>query len=94
MEPVTETASAGTPEVWELYNFTEDAGPIHIHQAQFTVVDRQPFDGLRAPQRRGSRDTKDTLICYRARSRACERGSTSPACTCGTATSSSTRTTR
>jgi FtsP/CotA-like multicopper oxidase with cupredoxin domain len=27
--------------VWELYNFTADAHPIHIHEIQFQVLDRQ-----------------------------------------------------
>jgi FtsP/CotA-like multicopper oxidase with cupredoxin domain len=31
----------GTTEVWELYNFTEDAHPIHLHQVHYQVLDRQ-----------------------------------------------------
>jgi len=34
-------AAAGDTEVWEIYNFTADAHPIHIHLVQFQVVDRQ-----------------------------------------------------
>ncbi len=34
-------AAAGNTEVWEIYNFTADAHPIHIHLVQFQVVDRQ-----------------------------------------------------
>ncbi len=30
-----------TTEVWELYNTTADAHPIHIHETPFEVVDRQ-----------------------------------------------------
>jgi spore coat protein A len=33
--------TAGDTEVWEIYNFTADAHPIHIHLVQFQVVDRQ-----------------------------------------------------
>jgi FtsP/CotA-like multicopper oxidase with cupredoxin domain len=34
-------AAAGNTELWEIYNFTADAHPIHIHLVQFQVVDRQ-----------------------------------------------------
>jgi FtsP/CotA-like multicopper oxidase with cupredoxin domain len=40
-DPTTENVSAGNTEVWEIYNFTADAHPIHIHLVQFQVVDRQ-----------------------------------------------------
>ena len=40
-DPITETPTRGTTEVWELYNFTADAHPIHLHQVQFQVVNRQ-----------------------------------------------------
>jgi FtsP/CotA-like multicopper oxidase with cupredoxin domain len=32
MEPVTENPAVGATEVWELYNATADAHPIHIHE--------------------------------------------------------------
>jgi FtsP/CotA-like multicopper oxidase with cupredoxin domain len=34
----------GSIEISEIYNFTQDAHPIHIHEVQFQVVNRQPFD--------------------------------------------------
>ncbi len=37
----TENAGLNSTEVWEIYNFTADAHPIHIHLIQFQVVDRQ-----------------------------------------------------
>jgi FtsP/CotA-like multicopper oxidase with cupredoxin domain len=40
-EPVTENPAVGTTEVWELYNFTADAHPMHIHEITFEVVNRQ-----------------------------------------------------
>ncbi|HEX6236950.1 MAG TPA: multicopper oxidase domain-containing protein, partial [Acidimicrobiales bacterium] len=40
-EPVTENPAIGATEVWELYNATGDAHPIHIHELTFEVVDRQ-----------------------------------------------------
>jgi FtsP/CotA-like multicopper oxidase with cupredoxin domain len=40
-DPITEHPLIGRPELWELYNFTADAHPIHIHEIQFQVQDRQ-----------------------------------------------------
>ncbi|MFD2766126.1 multicopper oxidase family protein [Micromonospora eburnea] len=40
-EPVTENPATGATEVWELYNTTVDAHPIHIHEVKFEVVNRQ-----------------------------------------------------
>ena len=37
----TENPEVGATEIWEIYNFTADAHPIHIHLVQFQVVDRQ-----------------------------------------------------
>jgi bilirubin oxidase len=49
-DPITEDPGLGATEVWEIHNFTEDAHPIHVHQVQFQVVDRQPMDaGSRPP---------------------------------------------
>jgi FtsP/CotA-like multicopper oxidase with cupredoxin domain len=39
--PVTENPMVGATEVWELYNATADAHPIHIHEVVFDVVNRQ-----------------------------------------------------
>ena len=39
--PVTENPAAGATEIWELYNVTADAHPIHIHEVVFEVVNRQ-----------------------------------------------------
>jgi bilirubin oxidase len=36
--------SGAGSEIWEIRNFTADAHPIHIHQTQFRVLDRAPFD--------------------------------------------------
>jgi FtsP/CotA-like multicopper oxidase with cupredoxin domain len=40
-DPVTENPAVGATEVWELYNATADAHPMHIHEVAFQVVDRQ-----------------------------------------------------
>ena len=41
MDPVTENPAAGATEVWEFYNSTADAHPMHIHDVVFQVVNRQ-----------------------------------------------------
>jgi FtsP/CotA-like multicopper oxidase with cupredoxin domain len=41
MEEITENPAVGATEVWEFYNATGDAHPIHIHEIVFEVVDRQ-----------------------------------------------------
>jgi spore coat protein A, manganese oxidase len=41
MDPVTENPNVGATEVWELYNATEDAHPMHIHEVHFEVANRQ-----------------------------------------------------
>ena len=40
-EDVSENPVLGTTEVWELYNATADAHPMHIHEVVFEVVGRQ-----------------------------------------------------
>jgi FtsP/CotA-like multicopper oxidase with cupredoxin domain len=74
--PVTENPVVGATEVWELYNATADAHPIHIHEVVFAVVNRQdifvdedahqvqvvPSSMPTAPQRETG--FKDTVIAY------------------------------
>jgi bilirubin oxidase len=40
-DTATETPYEGSTEIWEIYNFTADAHPIHVHLVQFQVVNRQ-----------------------------------------------------
>ena len=40
-DPVTENPSVGDTEVWEFYNASADAHPMHIHEVLFQVVNRQ-----------------------------------------------------
>ncbi len=63
-EPVTENPAVGATEIWELHNLTEDAHPIHIHELQFQVVDRQPFHGASRPPESWEAGFKDTVIAY------------------------------
>jgi spore coat protein A len=41
MDPVTEDPAVGTTEVWEIYNTTADAHPMHVHEVAFEVVNRE-----------------------------------------------------
>jgi FtsP/CotA-like multicopper oxidase with cupredoxin domain len=41
MEPVEENPAVGATEVWEFYNTTGDAHPMHVHEVVFEVVNRE-----------------------------------------------------
>jgi len=70
-DPESENPNPGETEVWEIYNFTEDAHPVHIHEVFFEVVNRQPIDpntgvpilGPRPPEPTEN-GRKDTVIAY------------------------------
>jgi spore coat protein A len=78
MEPVTENPAIGTTEVWEIYNTTADAHPMHIHEIAFEVVNRgglilntegevtEPIelDGTSIPAEPWETGFKDTVIAY------------------------------
>jgi FtsP/CotA-like multicopper oxidase with cupredoxin domain len=77
-DPVSENPDAGDAEIWEFYNFTADAHPMHIHEIAFEVVNRQTLetneDGETEPPARLVGDPrpaeawesgfKDTVIAY------------------------------
>ncbi len=78
MDETTEKPALGTSEVWEIYNFTADAHPIHIHMVMFEVVNRQPlvtdvegmpmtpvqFAGPPRPPELWETGRKDTVIVF------------------------------
>ncbi len=64
MDPITENPALNATEVWEIHNFTEDAHPIHIHEVQFQVVNRQPFAGSARPPESWESGLKDTVVAY------------------------------
>jgi len=41
--PTTENPKLGDTEIWEIYNATGDAHPIHLHLVNFEVLDRRTF---------------------------------------------------
>ncbi len=76
-DPVSENPNVGDTEVWEFYNLTEDAHPMHIHEIVFEVMNRERLvlDGeetavpvqltgdVRPPEAWES-GFKDTVIAY------------------------------
>lgn len=74
MDAITENPDLGATEVWEIYDFTADAHPIHIHQTQFEVINRQAItiaadgtaklSGKTIPPEAGETGTKDTILVY------------------------------
>jgi FtsP/CotA-like multicopper oxidase with cupredoxin domain len=63
-DAITENPAVGATEVWEMYNFTEDAHPIHIHEILFQVLERQSFGGPRRGPEPWETGRKDTVISY------------------------------
>lgn len=74
-DPVTENPGVGDTEVWEFYNTTADAHPMHVHELAFEVVNReglvmegddvvQPvkLDGVVTPPQPWESGVKDTVV--------------------------------
>ena len=64
MNPITENPALGATETWEIYNFTADAHPIHLHLVQFEVLERQVVGGAVRPPEPTEAGRKDTVIAY------------------------------
>jgi FtsP/CotA-like multicopper oxidase with cupredoxin domain len=78
MEAVTENPAIGATEVWEIFNTTADAHPMHIHEIAFEVVNRQRLEtnaegevaqpiklvGNGTPPEPWETGFKDTVIAY------------------------------
>ena len=78
MDPVTENPDVGDTEVWEFYNTTADAHPMHVHEVAFEVVNRQQLsldsngevvqpvvlNGPEIPPEPWETGFKDTVIAY------------------------------
>ena len=45
-EPTTETPTLNTTEEWEIYNFTGDAHPVHLHLVHFEILGRNKITYL------------------------------------------------
>lgn len=70
-DPITENPKAGDTEMWEIYNATPDAHPIHLHLVGFRIVNRQRFTGRIVPKQmaRGSVGGRLSNIKLRGRPR-------------------------
>ena len=68
VQPVSfSSANLGAVEEWKIYNFTEDAHPVHLHLVRFEVVSRMLLDGTASPnasQQPWERGRKDVVIAY------------------------------
>ena len=49
-DPITENPQVGDTEIWEFYNTTADAHPIHMHLVDFRILNRQAFEGTIVPK--------------------------------------------
>ena len=65
-DEITENPAVGATEVWELYNATADAHPIHIHEVVFEVVNREglQLDGNVTQAEPWEAGFKDTVVAY------------------------------
>ena len=78
MDPVSENPAVGATELWEFYNTTGDAHPMHVHEVVFEVVDREGLEtddedevvepikltGEITPAEPWESGFKDTVIAY------------------------------
>ncbi len=77
MDPVTENPAVGATEMWEIYNATGDAHPMHIHEIVFEVLNRQEIfvneetqevqvvpGSVPTPREAWETGFKDTVIAY------------------------------
>jgi FtsP/CotA-like multicopper oxidase with cupredoxin domain len=77
-DETTENPILNSTEIWEMFNFTADAHPIHLHLVMFQVVDRQALEtdeegmaeqpaelaGGPVPPEPWETGFKDTVIAY------------------------------
>ena len=77
-DAISENPNVGDTEVWEFYNFTADAHPMHVHEVVFEVVDRQQIGfeeehgptnialvpGTNRPPEAWETGLKDTVVAY------------------------------
>lgn len=70
-DAIQQLPNLGDTETWELWNWSADAHPIHLHLVKFKVVDRQAFDPSHGQLDKDPRPPtlteagwKDTVIAY------------------------------
>jgi FtsP/CotA-like multicopper oxidase with cupredoxin domain len=63
-DPITQNPALGATETWELWNYTVDSHPIHLHLVKFEVLERQLIGGAVRPPEPWETGWKDTVIAY------------------------------
>jgi FtsP/CotA-like multicopper oxidase with cupredoxin domain len=64
-DPIAQNPALNTIETWELWNWSADAHPIHLHLVKFEVVNRQVIGGATPrPPEPWEAGWKDTVIAY------------------------------
>ena len=70
-DPLETNPALNSTETWELWNWTVDGHPIHLHLVKFKVVNREAFDpvtgalsGVVNPPEATEAGWKDTVIAY------------------------------
>ena len=63
-DPIAQNPGVGDIETWELWNWSADAHPIHLHLVKFEVVNREIIGGAVRPPEPWEAGWKDTVIAY------------------------------
>ncbi len=70
-DPIVTNPPVNATETWELWNWTVDAHPIHLHLVKFKVLEREAFDpitgalsGIKDAPEVTEAGWKDTVIAY------------------------------
>jgi FtsP/CotA-like multicopper oxidase with cupredoxin domain len=63
-DPISSTPTVGTQELWQLWNWSADAHPIHIHLVKFRVMSRRVIGGAFESAELTEQGWKDTVIAY------------------------------
>jgi FtsP/CotA-like multicopper oxidase with cupredoxin domain len=63
-DPIQQNPALNSVEEWELWNWSADAHPIHLHLVKFEVVNREIIGGAVRPPEPWEAGWKDTVIAY------------------------------
>ena len=63
-DPISTNPAVGDIQTWEMWNWSADAHPIHLHLVAFEVVNRETIGGAVRPPEPWEAGWKDTAIMY------------------------------
>jgi FtsP/CotA-like multicopper oxidase with cupredoxin domain len=63
-DPIGQNPALDATETWEMWNWSADAHPIHLHLVKFEVVNREIIGGAVRPPEPWEAGWKDTVIAY------------------------------